>query len=129
MKIKHHKKQDHGLGFKMERIVLRVLQSAQVIDYVPANLVHLWQEQDYLFCQVHRYEIDERENKLGIDFSVAMEIYGQIQTRQFGMTTSRRKFDFHVVQYPHIKQFYFVPNMDDNRIIQPVLALFKDVIH
>ena len=127
--IKRYKRQNHGFGFVMEKMVQSILQSAQVVDYIPVNLVHLWQEQDYLFCQVHRYEIDERENKLGFDFSVAIEINGQIHTRQFGITTSREKFQLHIGTRPHIKQFYFVPSMDDNRIIQPILALFKDVIH
>lgn len=112
----------------MERKVLDVLKLALVKNYVPPEFIHLWQGQDYLFCQVHRYEINERENRFGIDFSIAIEVNGRIHTRQFGMTTSREKFQLHIITRPHIKHFYFVPKMDDNRIVQPILALFKDVI-
>ena len=113
----------------MEKKVQSILQSAQVKDYVQTDLIHLWNGQDDIFCQVHRHEISEPENKHGIDFTLAIELNGEIHTRKFGMTTSPRCFKEDIARHPHIRQFYFTPTMDDNRIIQPVLALFKDVIN
>lgn len=126
--IKHRGKRASEYGFRMERKVLCILQTALVVDYVPPEFVHLWQKWDHLFCQVHRYERYDYENKNGIDFSIAIEIRGEIHTRKFGITTSRKYFQTHIDRYPRIKQFLFVSSMDDNRIIQPVLALFKNVI-